>query len=267
MTRSLSGHKPKAQQRRQELLVERIRQKYQRRISREIARAMRKAGRLYAEGRLISVDAILVTHRPRIERLLKALWSDSISSMQTELLDNAKSMGFIERKSDVPTTPNADLIMQQWIVTVGAQKITRVTSTTVRDIQRVINTGISEGLGELDIAERIFAIAPTKSASRAQTIARTETHSATSATAQATAQASGLPFKKEWVSSQGERTRSLEDGAEYDHVIMDGVQVGMNETFKVPHKNGGHDEVLFPGDPMGAPANIINCRCVCTYVL
>jgi len=268
MTRTLSGHSPRAQQRRQELLIERIRVKYQRRIANEIARAMREAGRKLEAGTLISPDTILAAHRPRIERLLTALWQDSSAGMQEQLIGNAKTAGiYVETKEDVPTTPEADLIMQNWVRTIGAQKITQVTSTTVNDIRRVVNQGIEDGLSEREMARRIFAIAPTKSASRSQTIARTEVHGATSAAAEATAKASGIAFVKEWVSSAGERTRSLADGAQFGHVEMDGVRVGMNEAFRVPMSDGGFEEIMYPSDPSGSAGNIINCRCAAVYVL
>jgi len=268
MTRTLSGHTPRAQQRRQELLIERIRIKYQRRIANEIARAMREAGRKLEAGTLISPDAILAAHRPRIGRLLTALWQDSSAGMQEQLIGNAKTAGiYVETKEDVPTTPEADLIMQNWVRTIGAQKITQVTSTTVNDIRRVVNQGIEDGLSEREIARRIFAIAPTKSASRSQTIARTEVHGATSAAAEATAKASGIAFVKEWVTARDDRTRSLANGAQFGHAEMDGVRVGMNEKFKVPMADGGFEEIMYPGDPAGSAGNICNDRCAAVYVL
>jgi len=60
------------------------------------------------------------------------------------------------------------------------------------------------------------------------------------------------------VSSQGERTRTIADGAQFDHLAADGQRVGMNEPFVIEGVNGD-EELRYPGDPMGSAGNVINC--------
>jgi uncharacterized protein with gpF-like domain len=96
------------------------------------------------------------------------------------------------------------------------------------------------------------------SALRANIIARTETHTAANYGAQQAAELTGLNMKREWVSAQDDRTR---DTSEADHVDADGQTVGMKEPFTV-----SGEKLMFPGDPSGSAANVINCRCAVVFI-
>ena len=65
-------------------------------------------------------------------------------------------------------------------------------------------------------------------------------------------------MKREWVSAQDDRTR---DTSEADHVDADGQTVGMKEPFTV-----SGEKLMFPGDPSGSAANVINCRCAVVFI-
>jgi SPP1 gp7 family putative phage head morphogenesis protein len=146
-----------------------------------------------------------------------------------------------------------DGIMAEWVREYGTQKIKQITETTREDIAAIVQAGIKEGKSEREIGKLIRAIATTKSASRAQTIARTETHAASQASANASAQATGIEMQRVWVASNGERTRDT-------HRAADGQMVGMNDKFTV-----GGSELRYPGDPNGPAAEVINCRCAVVF--
>lgn len=57
------------------------------------------------------------------------------------------------------------------------------------------------------------------------------------------------PLMKEWVATSDERTRMA-------HRLADGQIVPINEPFNV-----GMEKLMYPGDPIGSAANVINCRC------
>lgn len=60
----------------------------------------------------------------------------------------------------------------------------------------------------------------------------------------------GIKLQKEWMATNGSRTR-------YSHGMADGQRVGINESFKV-----GDCKLRYPGDIQnGTPAEIYNCRC------
>lgn len=56
----------------------------------------------------------------------------------------------------------------------------------------------------------------------------------------------GVVQKKVWIATPDERTRE-------EHLDLDGVEVDIDEEFP----NG----CMYPGDPVGDPATVYNCRC------
>lgn len=251
MARTLNGRSARAQQRLQERIVDRAVIKYRARISREIARAMRD---MYSSD---DERAALREHERRIGRILEPLWKDAAKESISNNQEGGKSLSFAElevKEVAVMTTPTADKIMGDFLRLYAARKITEITSTTQADVAGVVARGRSEGLGEKEIAKQLRSIIPFKSASRAQTIARTESHQASQVAATETAKASGITMKKEWVASKGERTRE-------DHAEVDGQTVEMDQPFNV-----GGELLMFPGDPSGSAKNVINCRCAVVFV-
>lgn len=63
----------------------------------------------------------------------------------------------------------------------------------------------------------------------------------------------GLELKKVWMATPDGRTRDW-------HIDMDGQEVGIHESFI----DGLGNELEYPGDPVGDPATIYNCRCTMT---
>lgn len=259
MPKTLTGNNPRREQRLQQLLLDRIEQKYVRRIAWEVNRAMREAASLVSEGKPVPTDQILPKHQQRLQRLLDALWNESGKDMSEHIAGNKKAMHSFETKREfgaVQPTEQADRVMQDWIRSIGVTKIVRISSTTKRDVQRIINKGIKDGLSEKEIAELIRKSSPTLANNRAQLIARTETHTAANVAAQATAKASGVQLEREWVANMGsERTR-------VSHREADGQRVGMNEPFIVDGV-----PLMYPGDPEGPARLTINCRCAIAYVV
>ncbi len=89
---------------------------------------------------------------------------------------------------------------------------------------------------------------------RSATIARTETHNAASYATHEQHKGLGLEFRKQWVSTNDDRTRS-------EHGAANGQVVGMDEPFTI-----GGAKMEYPGDPKGGAKNVINCRCVVMYL-
>lgn len=63
----------------------------------------------------------------------------------------------------------------------------------------------------------------------------------------------GLELKKVWMATPDGRTRDW-------HIDMDGQEVGIHESFI----DGLGNELEYPGDPVGDPASVYNCRCTMT---
>lgn len=129
-----------------------------------------------------------------------------------------------------------------------------VYSLIVREVER----GISEGHALERVREEIQTILTSTGTpywkNRAMTVARTETIAAVNAgifrSAQLEAEQRGdvAPFKQ-WISTEDMRTRPT-------HVAADQQRTLLSEPFVV-----GGSRLMFPGDPRGPAAEVINCRC------
>ena len=63
------------------------------------------------------------------------------------------------------------------------------------------------------------------------------------------AESDGLKLKKTWSCVHDNRTRNW-------HRALDGVSLPLDEAWE-----NEYGELMYPGDPMGHPANVYNCRC------
>lgn len=135
-----------------------------------------------------------------------------------------------------------------------AKVVGEITETTRRALQELLRDGINQGLSIPDIAATIDTlylddIIP----NRSTVIARTETISSTNYGGQQAAKATGLTLQKTWLATNDDRTRDT-------HRDADGQTVPMDEPYIVDG-----ERLMFPGDPDGSAANVIQCRCTETY--
>lgn len=132
-----------------------------------------------------------------------------------------------------------------------ATRFTReqLSDAVVEGVRDATATGLSRSETIDQIKERITEIYDFAANGRAERIARTEVIGASNAGSfQAMKQLGAV--KKEWITSRDSLVRETHDQ-------MDGQQVKIGDPFQSP--DGGM--LQFPGDPSGAPGEIINCRC------
>ncbi len=142
-------------------------------------------------------------------------------------------------------------------LTLLSKSVIPITETTKAFILRIISQGVEQGFGVEKIVRNLKDSELTKF--RAQLIVRTETTKAMNTGAMFAAAASGVAIDKVWVSTQNIRTRRLPRD-QFDHLNINGEQVGFGDAFIVPSKFGDV-EMQYPGDPAGDAGNVINCRC------
>ena len=118
---------------------------------------------------------------------------------------------------------------------------------------RIMENTISETFGDM-------------SRDRAVRIAQTETTQAYNFADQEGWKQSGVVTGKQWNTQADGKVRSIDNGDEFDHAAMDGVQVGIDDYFEVPRKDGGSERLLYPGDVNGSAGNVIEERCFMTPV-
>lgn len=117
-----------------------------------------------------------------------------------------------------------------------------------KSIAQEISRGIASSLSYADIARNISSVSKAP-LSRSKTIARTEGHriqQTSSRDAQYAAKKKGADVLKQWDAALDGRTRD-------SHARVDGEIRELDEKFS----NG----LMFPGDPSGGAAEVVNCRC------
>lgn len=124
----------------------------------------------------------------------------------------------------------------------------------VTEVERGIREGLSIDKVTAAVDQILTATGSERWPNRAVTVARTETMGAVNAgvfrAAQLDAEQRGdvAPFKV-WLSTEDTRTRPT-------HVAADQQRTLLTEPFRV-----GGAALMFPGDPRGPAAEVINCRC------
>lgn len=114
--------------------------------------------------------------------------------------------------------------------------------------------GFQEGESIEELRDRLVNVVGLTE-KRATVVARTEIISASSAGSLAMVQYADFTGTKTWLATEDDRTRPT-------HREAEGQTVPLEETFSV-----GGSALQFPGDPSGAPEEIIQCRCVLLFDL
>lgn len=148
---------------------------------------------------------------------------------------------------------------QQAIVGGSGQQIQSIARTTQRDAMRAIKDAYEQGLSIPDTADLIRSTIKGSTEARARLIARTELAGAVNsgslaATRMVSAQ-TGTTYYKIWMTAGGARFPRHET---YDG--LDGQTVHIDDQFDV-----GGDMLDCPGDPIGSPGEVCNCRCTMSY--
>ena len=234
----------------QQRMMNRVMTRYNRAVAREIARAMNDYANKLGDP-MVNAE-VRFKHMDNMTRILTRLWSQSGLMAVEHNFNIVKAFHKFELKRDL-TTPIVDKAIADWIRSFGGLKITEITGTTMNDINKIIADAREEGLGERETAKLINAIAPSKSASRSQTIARTEAHGSSQGISLDVANETEIPMLKIWLSDQGEAARE-------EHLDVNDQKRALNTPFDV-----GGEQLEYPGDPSGSAENIINCKCVIGY--
>lgn len=148
----------------------------------------------------------------------------------------------------------------------GFVLVADITSTTKDKLLKIVNDGITEGLGIDAIVKIILSDEQIQYAAfRARRIVRTEVMRASNMGLIEGAKAHRFQMDKMWISATDSRTRRIPQD-EFDHLELDGVVVDQDEPFTSKSKAGKSFEVVAPGD-ISAPAGFtINCRCTIGFI-
>lgn len=140
--------------------------------------------------------------------------------------------------------------------------LTHRLTTFPRTVYERLRTAIAEGLARGEspqaLRARVAALATLEEwDGQVMTMTRTETMTALNAGAFSAAldeqQRTGTKWTKRWQATHDQRVR-------HTHKDADGQLRDLTKTFRV-----GESPLQFPGDPEGAPEEVINCRCSARY--
>ena len=198
-------------------------------------------------------EKVILAQRPAWEKLYRSLYATVCRDFAKGTLAQIKSDSGHEAKSAV--LPLVDKLVQEWVRKHAGARIVGIIDTDLERVRRELTEGVQKGEGIPQLAKRIEDYLDPIYANRAETVARTEIVSASSLGSQLAAQATGIPMRKSWLSTPGDRTRD-------SHSDADGQTVGLDETYSV----AGY-RLRFPGDSsMGAPPEeTVSCRCSETF--
>lgn len=240
------------------------------RFDEERREIQRRARHATTEGDLRTAVEDVINTNNTLDGL--AAWWLAAAAAGAEHTAKAHDFPTLTRATTAPTTraktpdldPILDLLRALWGIyfdgsvekasTHYAKVVGEVSTTTLNALRDLITDGITGGLSIPDIAATIDTlyleqIIP----NRSTVIARTETISSTNYGGQTAARATGLTLKKRWLATSDDRTREA-------HVDADGQTRDLDEPYIV---NG--EPLMYPGDPAGSAANVIQCRCTETY--
>lgn len=248
----------RAQEQREQQIQDRIMTAMERGFTVQIARILHKASQASARavetyGASANIEAVLSELPAVLEAVFVPHYTKTVDLFGQRILQAFKSHSGYQTKAEDVFSES----MRLWIQRTSAEKVTRVSDTTKRQIRKALDEGFGAEMTGSEVAKSIMGKTGGGIArQRATVIARTETHMAANHASHEAAASTGIPMKRVWISAEDERTRD-------DHLAADAEShsepVGMNEAFPVVNLD-------YPGDPAGDPATTINCRCAVGYI-
>lgn len=133
---------------------------------------------------------------------------------------------------------------------ISTEKITHINKTTQDIVAKQLRQGLEAGEGLNELTNRIKSVTG-KSLGRARSIARTQTAGAVGTGRHEGMKSAGTELKG-WLDSRDETVRPSHRTA--GQIYAKGIAIDL------PFNIGG-EMLMYPGDPSGSAANIINCRC------
>lgn len=232
-------------------IQERIRRSVERLLRSKMSAELKHTSKLLAASPTYTMG-IIHAHQIRVYQMLLPFYEQAFlrSAKEFDSAVRKASPSFNGRNESAGAAYKR--MANEW----ASKRSQEISEYTQKRVGKVIADGVADGLSYDDIGRQVKErMGGSVSASRALTIARTESHSALQSGSLETAKLSGVIGKKQWVSTR--------DGRERDsHSEANGQVVGIDEPFIV-----GDSELDFPGDPSGPPEEVINCRCVVQYIL
>lgn len=185
----------------------------------------------------------------------EAGWDDTVEQIvkpaATSIMDEVLQLA-LDLIPDDLMAPAIDLAPH---VNALVTKVRGIGADVAADLTSTLTEGSILGESVLDLEARVLGVFDTTEA-RAHTIARTSVVPAANGatdTAMGVIHTQVVALDKEWLATSDDRTRDA-------HAEANGQRVPYDEPFDVDG-----EPMMYPGDPAGSAANVVNCRCVVLY--
>jgi hypothetical protein len=183
----------------------------------------------------------------------QADWNAEVDTILSEI--GKISAGAWSRATDVPLVSRHSFVMAQLAMTQNF--LVRIPDETYNLIFAAITDVVNGGGDTQAVADAVDNILNWTGSenwpNRARTIAITEVTraygAATAAAGMEQSRVTGKTLSKRWLTEADKQVRP-------SHRAVNHMEIPLTGLFPV-----GLDMLLFPGDPMGSPEEVINCRC------
>lgn len=243
--------------RKQIRLIDTLSEGYRRQLRREFDRTVREALTMGLSGAIsahrVRLTALSKKHDKRVVDVVAEKVLGGLKAGSDDSLEFKGVFDFLK----LPTLSQMRKKLSSWVDKFVGNRVKGIVDTTKERIKNAIDAAVTKGLSESETHKLVVSHMDGIDKSRALNIARTETHQVAMETQQQTmetaAESLDATVTKTWVSSLDERTRD-------SHRDANGQTVPVDKPFKV-----GGAKLRQPGDPLGPPEEVINCRCAVTY--
>lgn len=229
--------------------MERLEGPYAKAVAPILNSIYRAAAQQVDKGNFRGADLVVDRYTQRIKALLvsRFMRCADVFGRLTQQLYAPKSFNV-----KAPLSPEYWETVERWAQQIAAAHVTQIDLTSKRLIADVVLRGLRDGKGVAAISKDLRTAGVITSKVRANTIARTETHTAANYATRTMVDGLGATEKK-WLDSGDNRVRTSHRN------VMGGDWIKVADKFYV-----GGDEMDAPGIGGGGD-NTINCRCVAMY--
>lgn len=208
------------------------------------------------------------SHRRTLILSITKLHQEAVSGI-VQLMSAEFKDGYPGLQIKANQTAEITRLTDAYVNRYGARQIAQIIRTTEQQVRDLVNGGMAAGEARSVVFRKLGESVPSMAEVRGLVISRTEAHAASQYASQLMAERSQIPLAKIWNTVLDDRTRSfglLGRQSEFNHRTMHETKLPLQGKYLVPRRTGGAEALLFPGDPSGSAGNVINCRCIQTYV-
>lgn len=197
-------------------------------------------------GLTVDIEAIRAAAKDALSQLIDwGAQDEALAAVLNPIWEDAFNMGAKSIEDSFSVRAVTAPKLTDYLRQSGLRRVKGINETTRDKLASTLADGIEAGESTAQLVKRMQQHLPDIQAERAAAIATSEAHTSMQAGSFAQMRFGGITTKT-WITADDEATRD-------SHRAQDGQTVPIDQPFR----NG----LMYPGDPSGAPGEIINCRC------